>query len=212
MIVNYLYEYNEETGEIRIVGLPFKSRLVEVPRNPKFNKLSSYLLIEMDLYNAKNYLNIALNTDDPVIKEGMFKIALVSYFKCFTNSKSGRTYLSPNRVYKDIPYEPIECHKKFSKMRNKFIAHDENDFHHAQIGIILNEDEKKYVDIACPKVQSKFDFDENISILQSLCDISLEKVENHITEEINKATEYLNEINHDVISEYQELKITSNRL
>ena len=109
MKYRYQYNFDEQTGKISITGLPFKTKFVEVPREKRFERLYSYGLIKIDLLNAIKYLGISLQTTDMAIKEGMFRIALVLYVKCINNSGRGRSQLSLNKVYKDVPGEPIEC-------------------------------------------------------------------------------------------------------
>ena len=123
---HYQYSFNKETGRICIIGLPFATKFVEVPREKRFERLYSYVLIKIDLRNAMKYLEISLQTDDMIIKEGMFRIALILYIKCFNNYGGGRAQLPLNKIYQDIPGEPIECYIKLKRIRDKYIAHDVN--------------------------------------------------------------------------------------
>lgn len=207
----YQYSFDKETGRMCVTGLPFKTKYVEVPREKRFERLYSYGLIKIDLINAMKYLEISLQTADVTIKEGLFRIALVLYIKCFNNSGGGRSQLSLNKIYQDIAGEPIECYKKLKRIRDKYIAHDENDFLNAKLGMILNENEKCMVGVAYPEMQAKFDYDETLKILQSLCKIALEKTEICIDKEIHNAEEYLKQRNFEIISKYPEMIIKAEK-
>lgn len=209
MRFNYQYYYDENTNKIHILGLPFKTKYVEVPRENRFNKLYSYVLIKMDLLNAIRYLNVSLHTEESIIKEGMFRSALILYMKCFSNSKSGRTHFSPSVVYRDVPQEPIACHEKFENMRNKYIAHDEKDFLFAKLGMVLNEDEEQIVGVVYPELQAKFDYDENIAILQTLCSYALLYTEAQTDIALGEVQEYLSDRDYDIVSNYKEMTVVS---
>jgi len=207
----YQYNFDEQTGKISITGLPFKTKFVEVPREKRFERLYSYGLIKIDLLNAIRYLGISLQTTDMAIKEGMFRIALVLYIKCFNNSGRGRSQLSINKVYKDVPGEPIECYLKLKKIRDKYIAHDENDFLNAKLGMVLNENDKCIVGVAYPEMQAKFDYDETLKILLSLCKIALEKTEIYIDDEIHNVEQYIRQRNFEIVSKYQEMFVEADK-
>lgn len=110
-----------------------------------------------------------------------------------------------NKIYKEIPGEPIECYKKLKRIRDKYIAHDEYDFLNAKLGMVLNENEKCVVGIAYPEMQAKFDYDETLKILQSLCKIALEKVDIYVDEEVHNVEKYLNQRNFEFVSKYPEM-------
>ncbi|HMN33757.1 MAG TPA: hypothetical protein PKA54_10335 [Chitinophagaceae bacterium] len=195
-----------------IVGLPYKTKYVEVPREKRFERLYSYILIKIDLKKATEYLDISIQTEDTTIKEGLFKIALILYIKCFNNSGGGRIQLPLKKVYKDIPGEPVECYNKLKKIRDKFIAHDEGDFNEAKLGMVLNENEECIVGIACPEVQSKFDYDETIGILRTLCKVALKANNSFIDKELSIAESYLCQRDFKHVSEYPEMTIVNTQI
>lgn len=203
----YQYSFDKETGRICIIGLPFATKFVEVPREKRFERLYSYVLIKIDLVNAIKYLEISIQTNDMTIKEGMFRIALILYIKCFNNSGGGRLQLPLNKIYQGVPGEPIECYKKLKRIRDKNIAHDENDFLNAKLGVVLNENEKCISGIAYPEMQAKFDYNETLKILQSLCKIALEKTDIYIDEQVHNAENYLSQRSYQTVSKYPEMMI-----
>lgn len=212
LLYRYQYEFNEETRKMYITGFSFETKYVEVPREKRFERLYSYGLIKIDLLRAMSYLEISLQTTDMTIKEGMFRIALILYIKCFNNSGVGRSQLSINKVYKDIQGEPIECHKKLKRIRDKYIAHDEDDFLNAKLGMVLNENEKYVMGIAYPEMQAKFDYDATLVILQSLCKIAIERTNLYLDEEIHNVESYLRQRDYEIVSKYPEMTIEVNEI
>lgn len=213
LIFNYQYEFDNDSRRIYITGLPFTTKYVEVPREKRFERLYSYGLIKMDLVNALRYLEISLQTDNLIVKEGMFRIALVLYIKCFNNSSGGRPQLPLNKVYQGIPGEPIECYNKLKKIRDKYIAHDVDDFLSAKLGMVLNENAKSILGIAYPEVQAKFDYDETLKILLSLCKIALEKATEYFNNEVHNVEDYLKQhINYDIARKYPDMTIDINEI
>jgi len=212
LLYRYQYSFDKETRKMFITGLPFVTKYVEVPREKRFERLYSYGLIKIDLLNAIKYLEISLQTDDMTVKEGMFRIALILYIKCFNNSGGGRSQLSLNKVYKDLPGEPIECYNKLKRIRDKCIAHDEHDFLNAKLGMVLNENEECIAGIAYPEMQGKFDYDETLKILQSLCKIALVKTDKYIDDEIHNVEKYLKQRDYKNVSKYPEMTIDVNEI
>lgn len=109
-----MYQYQHQIlddGQIKILGLPYESKLVEIPRMDRFRQLYSYKLSEIDINRVREYLNIARNAEDKIIKDGLFKSAVVTYMKCFAPSK-GRSIIDAKGIYKNIP-GAMDCHKAF---------------------------------------------------------------------------------------------------
>ncbi len=100
---------------------------------------------------------------------------------------------------------------KLKKIRDKYIAHDENDFLKAKLGMVLNENDKCIVGVACPEMQAKFDYNETLRILQSLCKIALEKTEIYIDDEIHNVEQYLRQRNSKIVSKYQEMFVEADK-
>ena len=212
MVYNYQYYLEKETRKIYITGLPFATKYVEVPREKRFERLYSYSLIKIDLLNAIKYTDISLHTYDRTIKEGMFRIALILYIKCFNNSGGGRSQLPLNKAYKNIPGEPMECYRKLKRIRDKYIAHDEQDFLNAKLGMVLNKDQKCIVGIAYPEMQGKFHYDETQKIMKSLCKIALDKTDEYINEEMHSVENYLKQRDYEIVSKYPEMTIDVNEI
>ena len=194
-----------DNGQIKILGLPYESKLVEIPRENRFRQLYSYKLSEIDINRVREYLNIAQNTEDKIIKDGLFKSAVISYIKCFAPSK-GRSNIKAEKIYRNIP-GAMDCHNAFGEMRNKYFAHDEMDYKDAQIGIILNVEEKRKIDIVSIDKCSEFAYADNIEILDRLCSIALEQIKVLVEQELERADKFYDDIDYEIMNGYPEMQV-----
>jgi len=204
---SYNYEIDDQ-GHIRLLGMPYKARYVELPREDRFRKVYSYVLIDIDLEHAIGYLEMCKQSDSPIVKEGLFKMAVVQYAKCFSPPKhGGRSHINENKVYKGAKGDPIGCHQKFIEMRMKYFAHDESDYAQAKVGALLNMDDKKYVGCVYLRKQAKFDYDETIDILITLCRIAKSWVRNEINTALKEVSDHVKEVDFEVLVSYQDMRI-----
>lgn len=207
MKYNYEFEIND-SGMIILKGLSFKNRYVEVPREDRFRTLYSYVLIDIDLCYALQYLDLCVQAKSDIKRQCFFRMAVIQYAKCYSPSKNGgRSQLDATKVYRDLPDDPIGCHEKITDMRNKYFAHDEMDFKASKLGAVLNVDEQKVVGIAYPRMQAKFDYDLTITILKKLCEKTKEWVCNKLDEEVERISEYIEQKGFDELNRYNNLYI-----
>ncbi len=210
--MKYDYEYDiNESGGVILKGLPFKNRYVEVPREKQFRILYSYVLIDIDLYYAINYLKLCDKTANDIERQCFFRMAVIQYAKCYSPSQNGgRSQLDARRVYRDLPDDPLGCHNKFINMRNKYFAHDENDFKASKLGAVLNMDDHKIMGIAYPKMQAKFDYDVTIKILKELCQKTRDWVCDRLDEEIDRISQYIEKREFDEVNSYDDMRVIDN--
>lgn len=186
---NFYYEFSidEEQGLVKISNFS-DAILLSIPRERREEKYYSYVLHYADIRYAIMYLEKALQVEEFIEKEALFEAAIMRYMKCFTSTKSGRKQLAPEKVYSELlsdsSIDPLGCHKKFKEIRNLYIAHDQNDFLNIRMGIVLQNDELKGV--VCPPRQTMFLYEENISILLTLCKVIYNFVSAEMDEEIAK--------------------------
>ena len=64
--------------------------------------------------------------------------------------------------------------------------------------------------IAYPEMQAKFDYDETLKVLQSLCKIALEKTDIYIDEEVHNVENYLKQRGYEIVNKYPEMIIDVN--
>ena len=208
--MKYKFDYDiNESGMLILKGLAFRNRYVEVPREDRFRKLYSYILIDIDLSYALEFLVRCINMYDDIDRICYFQMAVIKYSKCYSPSKKdGRSQLSATKVYKGIEEDPIGCHNKFIEMRNKYFAHDENDFKASKLGAILNIDERKMMGIAYPQMQAKFDYFETIAILMKLCEITKNWIGEELDKEIECVRKYVEQRGFDILNNYKDLTIS----
>lgn len=209
MIKDYRYQFEiDENGNIKIIGMPFQTKYVELPRTERYRKIYSHTLSDIDLKRAMDYLERAVQKKDLIIREGLFKMAVITYAKCFLPSKNGgRSQLEASKIYKDVDGDPIKCHEKFVHMRHKYLAHDELDYKEAQVGLVLDIDSRRKVGIANVEKQTKLDYDESINILYTLCKIACNKVENMLKEERTEAEQLFDAVDFADLEQYPEMRI-----
>lgn len=210
----FRYDYNyyvEETGKVVLKDLPFTNRYVEIPREMQFRKLYSYVLIDVDLFYAISCLELCEKNANEIERQCFFRMAVIQYTKCYSPSKhGGRTQLDATKVYRGLPDDLVECHNKFMIMRNKYYAHDENDFKASQLGAVLNIDDRKMVGIAYPRMHAKFDYESTITILKQLCQITRDWVSLRLDKEIERISHYIEQRGFDVLNEYEDLNVLTN--
>ena len=118
--------------------------------------------------------------------------------------------MSAAKVYKDMEGEPIECHNKFMEMRNKYFAHDENNFKASKLGAILNVDAGIMMGVAYPKIHAEFDYFETMAILRYLCQITQKWVSEKLDKESSSVMRYVEQIGFEVLNSYEDVIVSKN--
>lgn len=88
----------------------------------------------------------AINTapeDPPIVREALWRCAIVYFAKCFGNS-AARFQLSREKIYKGEPPEAKQAFEYFPHLRDKHIGHDENAYAQSISGAVLNRGDKPY--------------------------------------------------------------------
>ena len=162
---------DKNTQILRITNIP-DSDVLSVPNDLDNRKYLSYTLHRADLNKAIKFLELALSNDDKMVRISLFESALIHYIKCYTSSVGNRTQLNETRVYKNVEGEAIKCHRIMKRIRDGYIAHDEEDIKAIKLGLVVNK-EKKIRGMLAPEMQADFDYVDNIRILRRLCKESL---------------------------------------
>ena len=81
---------------------------------------------------------------DPLIAKSLWTSALITYVRCFA---SGKRYGLTEKIYSELPGEPITTHRYYKDTRDKHIAHSVNTFEETVIGIILTGQESEPVEV-----------------------------------------------------------------
>ena len=161
----------------------------------------------MGKYNYK----YEIDESNEIERQCFFRMAVIQYAKCYSPSQNGgRSQLDAPKVYRGLPDDPIGCHDKFVAMRNKYFAHDENDFKAAKLGAVLNVEDRKVMGISYPRMQSKFDYDATISVLMQLCRRTREWVQDKLNQEVDRISQYIEQRDYDVLAGYDDLRVLDN--
>lgn len=207
--MKYDYQYEvDECGTIRLNNLPFVNRYVEIPREEQFRNLYKYVLIDIDINYAIGYLELCTNSITDLERQCFFRMAVILYAKCYLPAQNGgRPQLNAAKVYKGLPDDPLGCHDKIIEMRNKYFAHDENDFKTSKLGAVLNMDDHRMEGIAYPRMQAKFDYNLTIDILMKLCKKTKEWVGIKLDEEIERIYHYIEQRDFDELNGYENIRV-----
>ena len=120
-----------------IEGFPDAVKVIRLV-GPKAKRLSHLALHKHDLDFALGCLEkINSVKGEPVIRQALWRAAIVYFAKCFGHNQS-RLTLDPEKVYQgDADGQTV--FEYFFDLRNKHIVHDENSFAQSLPGAVLNK-------------------------------------------------------------------------
>jgi hypothetical protein len=111
-------------------------------------ELSSMPAHRLDLVFAKACLDFLKSGQDipPVLRDALWRSAIVHYCKCFGKSGSRRVlpYTKILPVMADAEAQPREIHKHFIALRNRHVVHDDNAWLQILTGAIIAAPGKGY--------------------------------------------------------------------
>lgn len=122
---------------LRIEGFPDAVGAVRLA-GPEAKRLADLSLHLTDLRFATECLD-GINdapTEPNVVREALWRSAIVHFAKCFGTSKS-RFKLQPDQVYKGDALG-IEVFRYFMDLRNRHVVHDENSYMQCVTGAVVN--------------------------------------------------------------------------
>ena len=126
-----------------------------------------------------------------VIRESLWRSAIIRYCKCFDQGGRIRAVISSSR------YLPTgnarEGHQFFIDLRNKHIVHDENPYVQASTGAVIASESQghKVKKVICTSITSITLTDENLGILDRLIGEALKWVELRFDQLCEQITEQL---------------------
>jgi hypothetical protein len=110
---------------VHIEGFPDAKRSVAL--KGKFaRQLAAMALHKVDLERAISYLEEINKTEVAIVREALWRGAVTDFIKCFMSSAS-RNALDPKAIL-GTDKEAASHFAFFKNLRNKHIAHDENDY------------------------------------------------------------------------------------
>lgn len=139
-----------EDGRIQVEGFPTAVKLAQI-EGEDAKRLSHLLLHRQDLEFAHQCAT-ALQLPEiqvPVIRQALWRSAIVAWSKCFGTSHAGRFRLLKEDIYPAPEADAVFRH--FKALRDKHIAHDENAFAQAKPGVVIGPEdgEKKILQAVC---------------------------------------------------------------
>lgn len=126
-----------------IEGFPDAVKAIHIT-GPVSRRLADLWLHKADLEFAADCINEINRVPDiqRIVREALWRSAIVHYAKCFGNSKV-RFQLSSAKIYRDIPLG-LATHSYFIDLRDKHVVHDENAYAQSFPGAVLNRGDKAY--------------------------------------------------------------------
>ena len=125
---------------------------------------------------------IELNYSDEnkqLINSALYRYCVITYAKAFNNGSRSKI---DEKIFKDLPGDPIGTHRYYMNLRNKSIAHREDSFDSIQLGAIKND--KNEVIGLCPfEIRKVIDQIEGIIQLRLLSDTACEYLKEQIENE-----------------------------
>lgn len=145
---------------------------------------------------------------EPVIRQALWRSAIVYFAKCFGHNQS-RSTLDPDKVYQgDADGQTV--FEYFFDLRNKHIVHDENPFAQSVPGAVLNKRglEHKIAKIVCLSALADTSHQEAYSDLHLLITRALEWVTRQFDELCNVLTRELEAANYDDLIQREAIMYT----
>lgn len=136
-------EFSQTKAGINVEGFPDAVKVIAIEGNVA-KRLADLSLHNADLKFSNECLD-AINIapqQSLVIREALWRSAIIHYFKCFGNGV--RFQLVAKTVYKGEPLEAMMAFEYFKGLRNKHMVHDENSYAQSIPGAILNNGTKSY--------------------------------------------------------------------
>lgn len=189
--------YYVEDGVYKKRGLPSNCTLVKLEKedeqNRQFNNMYVRSVQYEDLYRALECLQRINYEGDEIINEALFNNALVFFVKCFTNGDDARPHINPEKVFPKNSGEydrPMEVYKAFKTIRDSFVAHDQEDFKKARVGLVIDSKRKTVNEVVAPFARTHFNYPINAQMLAQVINIALNYVEADIDKNIDRILEH----------------------
>ncbi len=185
------------------------------------NRYLSLLANENDLKYAKAYIDQMFFSENSTLIDGaLINSAIQLLVKCFTNPDGkGRFQLDRKKVFdtfaKSIGRKSyLSQYFDFHNIRMHSLAHDESDFKDNIVGITIDTQDCKPIEIAHINMRRKFLYKQNADILKEMIIIALEfinvqkqKIENKLIE--HYSTKPFSEISQYKILDCKGIKLSN---
>jgi len=182
------FQYSRTATGIFVEGYPDAVKVIRLT-NKIARRAAELWLHKVDLDFAADCLKeiIQISADKRVMREGLWRSAIVHYTKCFGQSKA-RFQLAAKSIFKADPLA-LTAHNYIVDLRDKHIVHDENAYAHCFPGAILNRADKapKIEEIGCFALYVQTLNEQELKKLLLLIDI----VHQWVEDEFEKVSEVI---------------------
>ena len=163
---------------LQIEGIPDGTHVVSVV-GVLARRLADLQLHATDLSFAAAALDALgrMEPDDSLVREALWRTAIVHYFKCF--GEGARFQLSERKLHKGLDPIVHTIFGYFKDLRNKHFVHDENAYAQATVCAVLNNGSKPYKveKVVCVAALAKTSTADNVGNLGNLVQVALRWVE-----------------------------------
>lgn len=195
LIVVQRYKITLVDDQFHIEGFPDAVKAISTSGiAPHLSRqLADCVLHRDDLIFSRECVNHLRNADVniPVVRESLWRSAIVHYCKCFDQSGRIRAVITVSGY---LPTGNARTgHRFFLDLRNKHLVHDENSYVQASTGAVIAPENKghKVEKVICTSVMSITLNDENLGIFDRLIGEALKWVESRFDQLCEQITEQL---------------------
>jgi hypothetical protein len=195
LVVMQRYKITLVGDQFHIEGFPNAVKAISISAlTPHLSRqLADCVLHRDDLIFSRECADLLLNTtvDISVMRESLWRSAIINYCKCFDQTGKIRGVISYSKY---LPTGNARTsHQFFIDLRNKHLVHDENSYVQASTGAVIAQEsgDHKVERVICTRVASVTLTDENLGILYRLIDEALKWVESQFDQLCEKITAQL---------------------
>jgi hypothetical protein len=193
-------------GKFHIEGFPDAVKVISPSAlSPHLSRqVADCVLHRDDLSFAKHCVEQLSNFDNvPLVREALWRSAIVHYCKCFDQSGKVRGPLTIKYLPKGVARV---CHQYFLDLRNKRLVHDENSYTQTSVGAVITPSGQDFnVEVICTKITGVILTDENLSNLSSLISEMLSQVELRFDQLVAKIKEALESQSYETLLSQPEM-------
>lgn len=146
-----------------------------------------------------------------MIDGALINSAIQLFVKCFTNpAGKGRSQLNEKKVFDTYAQSIgkmnyLAQYYQFYNVRRHSLAHDEDNFKDNMIGITIDTQDSKLIEIAYIRVRPRFLYKQNADLLKEMIVITLEFIKIKKQQIENKLIEHYKEKPYSEIAQYSAL-------
>lgn len=196
---NIRFEVTDQ-GILRILDYPDAVKVVDIP--PDLGKMLAHCVLhQRDLNFAQQCIQELIDTQastSNITKQALWHAALIACFKCFGRSHA-RSKLDPSDIYDEGIQRDVFDYLK--DLRNKHIAHDDNDIAQALSGAIVasKESGRKVEDAFCLATYGDTLTPEDLNNLRLIVQAAAQWVDERIEREAEAIVNELRTWDYDAI-------------